>query len=138
VQIGEHNTQINYFYAESSSVVWPLQVGAVPLLADCFQQRQARSDRLDEVVDGGGTAVVTQVLSGLGGIGKTQLAAACARRVWCEDGVELLVWATARNRAAIQTIYAQAATEISQSPLAGVEQASCRVPRVRDHRFVTS
>jgi NB-ARC domain len=124
VQVGDRPTQINYFYAESSSVAWPLQVGAIPLLADCFQKREAHSDRLDQVVATGGTAVLTQVLSGLGGIGKTQLAAACARRVWQDDGVELLVWATARNRAAIQATYAQAGTEISQSPLAGVEQAS--------------
>jgi hypothetical protein len=123
-QFGDHTTQINYFYTESSSVAWPLQVGAVPLLADCFQERAAQSDRLDQVVTTGGTAVVTQVLSGLGGIGKTQLAAACARRVWRDNGAELLVWATARNRAAIKATYAQAATEIGQSPPAGVEQAS--------------
>ena len=123
VQAGDHNVQVNY-YAESSSVVWPLQVGAVPLLADCFQQREAQSDRLDEVVGTGGTAVLTQVLSGLGGIGKTQLAAAYARRIWQDHDVELLVWVTARSREAIQATYAQAGTEIGRSSPAGVEQAS--------------
>jgi len=123
VQSGDHNIQFNLF-AESSSVVWPLQVGAVPLLADCFQERETYSDRLDQVVTTGGTAVMTQVLSGLGGIGKTQLAAACAQRVWRDHGVELLVWATAGSRETIQATYAQAGTEIGQSPPAGVEQAS--------------
>jgi len=122
-QFGDHNVQVNYF-AESLSVVWPLQVGAIPLLADCFQPRKVQSDRLDEVVATGGTAVLTQVLSGLGGIGKTQLAAAYARRVWRDHDVELLVWVTARSRESIQASYAQAGTEISRSSPAGVEQAS--------------
>ena len=124
LQVGQGNVQVNYFYPESASVVWPLQVGAVPLLADCFQHREAPSDRLDDVVATGATAVLTQVLSGLGGIGKTQLAAAYARRIWRDHGVQLLVWVTARSREAIQASYAQAATGIAPSAPAGVEQAS--------------
>ncbi|MGQ0776275.1 MAG: hypothetical protein ACT4NY_17920 [Pseudonocardiales bacterium] len=114
VQSGEGNFQINV-YAESRSVVWPHQVGSVPLLADCYQRRERETAGFDEVVSTG-TVVLTQVLSGLGGVGKTQLAACHARAAWANSGVELLVWATASSRAAVQATYAQAAAEIGQLP----------------------
>ncbi|MGW7724997.1 tetratricopeptide repeat protein [Streptomyces canus] len=60
----------------------------------------------------GGTAVLCQVLAGMGGIGKTQLAAHYARHVWAMGGVDLLVWITATTREAVISAYAQAATEV--------------------------
>jgi hypothetical protein len=122
VQSGEGNLQINV-YAESQSVKWPHQVGSVPLLADCYQHREREAARLDEAVNTA-MVVLTQVLSGLGGVGKTQLAASYARRIWTENGVALLVWATASSRAAVQATYAQAATEIGPLPMFDVERAS--------------
>lgn len=122
VQSGEGNLQIN-IYAESRSVVWPHQVGSVPLLADCYQQREREAVRLDEAVSTG-TVVLTQVLSGLGGVGKTQLAAGYARRIWAQQGVELLVWATASSRAAVQVTYARAAADIGGLPVQDVERAT--------------
>ncbi|KOG57199.1 hypothetical protein ADK38_43045, partial [Streptomyces varsoviensis] len=59
-------------------VRWPHQVGVIPGRADCFQHRLAVDD-LDAAVADGGTAVLCQVLSGTGGVGKTQLAAHYAR-----------------------------------------------------------
>jgi hypothetical protein len=94
VLVGSGNVQLNV-YAEARSVRWPHQVGAVPILADCFQERIPEMRGLDEAVSAGRTAVLTQVLSGLGGVGKTQLAAAYARRVWRDGELDLLVWATA-------------------------------------------
>ena len=108
---------------ESSSVKWPLQVGMIPRLADPFQKRHALKE-LDRVVFTKGACVVTHVLSGLGGSGKTQLVTACARRALANHGVELLVWTTATSRDAIQVAYAEAAIKIGQSPLIDVEQAS--------------
>jgi NB-ARC domain/Tetratricopeptide repeat len=122
VQVGGNNIQVNV-YAESRSVVWPHQVGSVPLLADCYQYRKRQSARLDEAMSTG-TVVLTQVLSGLGGVGKTQVAVGYARRVWAQSGVELLVWVAASSRAAVQATYAQAATEIGQLPADDVERAA--------------
>ena len=45
----------------------------------------------------GGTAVICQVLAGTGGVGKTQLAAHYARRMWGADMVDLLDWVTGRE-----------------------------------------
>ncbi|MGH3973866.1 MAG: tetratricopeptide repeat protein, partial [Pseudonocardiaceae bacterium] len=122
VQAGEGNLQINV-YAEAQSVVWPHQVGSVPLLADCYQHRERETAGLDEALTAG-TVVLTQVLSGLGGVGKTQLAAGYARRLWAQHGVELLVWVTASSRPAVQATYAQAAAEIGHLPSQDVERAA--------------
>jgi hypothetical protein len=73
-----------------------IRIGAVPQPADCFQEREV-SDRLERAAEDGGTVVLTQVLAGMGGVGKTQLAAAYARRVWAE-GVGVLVWVNAATR----------------------------------------
>jgi len=115
VLVGSGGVQVNV-YAEALSVPWPHQVGVIPSLADCFQERAPEMRELDDAVSAGRTAVVTQVLSGLGGVGKTQLAAAYARRVWDAGELDLLVWATARSRDAVQARYAQAAAEIGQAP----------------------
>ena len=55
-------------------VTWPHRVGVVPPVADGYQPR----DVLRGELTAGRTAAATQVLAGLGGIGKTQLAAAYA------------------------------------------------------------
>ncbi|MGH4015182.1 MAG: tetratricopeptide repeat protein [Pseudonocardiaceae bacterium] len=91
----------------------------MPLLADCYQQRERETAGLDEAVSTG-----TVVLSGLGGVGKTQLAADYARRIWAQHGAELLVWATGNSRAAVQVTYAQAAAEIGHLPAQDVERAA--------------
>ncbi|MGK5451232.1 NB-ARC domain-containing protein, partial [Streptomyces radiopugnans] len=85
-----------------------------PREADCFQDRAAVRE-LERALDGGGTAVLCQVLSGMGGVGKTQLAAHHARRVLAAGGVDLLVWATAATREAVVAAYAQAAAGILYS-----------------------
>jgi NB-ARC domain len=98
-------------YRESWLVKWPQQEGVVPRLADHFQKRQVQR-KLDQVMLTKSTGVVTHVLSGLAGTGKTQLAIACARRVLRDRSVDLLVWVTATSRAAIQKTYADAACKV--------------------------
>jgi alkylhydroperoxidase family enzyme len=49
----------------------------------------------------------------MGGVGKTQLAAAHARRLWDERVVDLVVWVTASSRAALVSAYAQAAVDVT-------------------------
>jgi DNA-binding SARP family transcriptional activator/tetratricopeptide (TPR) repeat protein len=82
----------------------PLRVGIVPPAADGFQDRHLAHP---------GDA--TTVFSGLGGVGKTQLAAQAARRLW-QDGLDLLVWVTAASRDAVVSAYTQAAVDLRLGP----------------------
>ena len=84
-----------------------VRIGAVPRAADSFQDRGVAA-RLREAAEQDGTVVLTQVLAGMGGVGKTQLAAAHARQAW-HEGAGLLVWVNAASRDAIVTAYADAA-----------------------------
>lgn len=122
VQIGDGNAQ-NVFFAGRPATRWPLRLGVVPPLADC---RQTRS--VDDEVYGaaGATVVLCQVFSGLGGVGKTQLAAALAERVWLMNEVDLLLWVTASDRTAIVAAYAQAATEVLNTQYPDAGQAAAR------------
>ncbi len=81
-------------------------VGAIPNPADCFQHR-AVADRLELVLGSNAGASVT-ILSGLGGVGKTQAAAALARNVWDARAVDVLIWINASSRESIISGYAQA------------------------------
>lgn len=110
VQVGRGNTQHLHLDGRRP-VSWPLQVGVVPPAVDGFQHRQL-ADLLDAGAAPGETAVLTQVLSGLGGVGKTQLAAEFARRLLAVGEVDLLVWITASARTPIVTGYANTAAEL--------------------------
>ncbi|WP_328738272.1 tetratricopeptide repeat protein [Streptomyces erythrochromogenes] len=102
---------------------WPHQVGVVPSSARSFQQR-AEADRLRDAVDGGGTAVLSQVLTGMGGVGKTQLAADYARTAWNDSSLDVLVWITASTQSAVVSGYAQAGVELCRADPANPEQAA--------------
>ncbi|MFI0939237.1 tetratricopeptide repeat protein [Streptomyces sp. NPDC021020] len=105
------------------AVAWPHVVGVVPPRAGAFQDRAERA-RLREAVSGGGTAVLCQVLSGMGGVGKTQLAADLAEEVLRERDVELLVWLSAGSRTAILAGLAQAGAEVCGADPSDPEQAT--------------
>lgn len=85
----------------------PLCVGRIPALAAARQARAADT-ALAESLRNGSTAVLGQVLSGLGGVGKTQIAAAYARNRWDAGDLDLLVWVNATERESITAAYAQA------------------------------
>ncbi|SDH18299.1 Tetratricopeptide repeat-containing protein [Lentzea fradiae] len=78
----------------------PLRVGVVPSRAASFQERAVGlADRV--------------VLSGLGGVGKTQLAARHAETSWAAGEIRLLVWVSATSRDAITSAYADAAAKLT-------------------------
>ena len=82
---------------------WPHRVGVVPGQAESFQRRGVAAV-LDEAADG--SAAPCQVLTGTGGVGKTQLAAAYARAAWQAGKVDLLAWVIAGSRDAVVAAYA--------------------------------
>lgn len=102
------------------------QVGAVPRAADCFQERQV-SAQLAQVVRGGTTVVLSQVLVGMGGVGKTQLAAAYVRNAWEQQDVDVLVWVTATSPIQIIAGYAAASAQLGlQDNVDGPGEAAAR------------
>ncbi|MFG1812083.1 NB-ARC domain-containing protein, partial [Streptomyces sp. NPDC049040] len=116
----------------------PHQVGLVPPRALSFQDR-AEASRLAAMVEGGGTAVLCQVLTGMGGVGKTQLAADFAHRAWDERRVEVLVWVTAVSRTAVIAAYTQAAEELCGGEPSDPERAAgvfLAWLRARQHRWL--
>jgi hypothetical protein len=88
-------------------VRWPLRLGEVPTLASAFQDRTGVRGRIDQARAGRDAVVLTQVLSGGGGVGKTQLAAAYAHQSLA-DGVELVVWVDASDTEQVTARYAYA------------------------------
>ncbi|WP_407837772.1 FxSxx-COOH system tetratricopeptide repeat protein [Streptomyces sp. DSM 116496] len=118
-----HIGQVTYQAAPRHTVSWPHQVGVIPRRAGSFQER-AEAERLRFAVEGGGTAVLCQVLAGMGGVGKTQLAADHARHAWAKGQVDLLVWVTAATRQAVIDAYAQAAADTLHTDPADPERAA--------------
>ncbi|WP_405996076.1 FxSxx-COOH system tetratricopeptide repeat protein [Streptomyces sp. NBC_00986] len=117
-QSGDGNTQHNHFHGtQPAGAPWPHLVGRIPALAECFQAR-AEAVRLRQALAGGGTAVVGQpapaggVLAGMGGVGKTQLAADYARTALSAGELDVLVWITASSGTAATSGYGQAGVEV--------------------------
>ncbi|WP_217242194.1 tetratricopeptide repeat protein [Streptomyces sp. AC555_RSS877] len=108
-------------------VPWPHQVGLIPPAARAYQHR-AEADRLRTTFDGASTAVPPQMLTGMGGVGKTQMAASYARTAWNDvgtaGGLDVLVWITASARSLIVTGYAQAGVELCRADPNDAEKAA--------------
>ncbi|MFF3257387.1 tetratricopeptide repeat protein [Actinacidiphila glaucinigra] len=98
--------------ADAAEVSWPVVVGSVPVLASAFQPRTSLRERIDEARSRSGkTVVLTQVLSGGGGVGKSQLAAAYATDAF-ESGSDVVMWVTATDVQQVIALYAQAAARV--------------------------
>ncbi|WP_329595816.1 FxSxx-COOH system tetratricopeptide repeat protein (plasmid) [Streptomyces sp. NBC_01362] len=124
-----------YVVQNEVSVGWPVVVGTVPVLASAFQPREVLRQAVDEARGHGqsivlasdtprgersrsGTRASVQVMSGGGGVGKSQLAAAYAREA-LEDGADLVVWTSANDIQQVLTVYAQAAALVQAPGLTG-------------------
>ncbi|HST64370.1 MAG TPA: tetratricopeptide repeat protein [Mycobacteriales bacterium] len=101
----------------------PLVVGQVPPLAAHFQRR-GTADELDAVLADG--SLRSAVLSGLGGAGKTQLAADLVARAVRERRVDLVVWINADSRESVLRGYARALSELDETDGSDLEESAER------------
>ncbi|MFF1446142.1 tetratricopeptide repeat protein [Streptomyces sp. NPDC058295] len=94
------------------AVTWPAVPVPVPQLATAFQPRSVLRERIDAAWSDNRSVVLAQeqprVLSGGGGVGKTQLAAAYATDA-IRSGTDLVLWAPAADVQQVTTLYAQTA-----------------------------
>lgn len=88
-------------------MTWPVRVGALPLTASAFQPRPGLRDQINCSLEDRNTVV----LSGGGGVGKSQIAAAYAQEALAE-GIDLVLWADAGEPEQVVSVYAQAAFRI--------------------------
>ncbi|MFI0901213.1 tetratricopeptide repeat protein [Streptomyces sp. NPDC020983] len=122
---------VTLYAAPRQPAALPHQVGVVPALAQSFQARPESAELRAEGP--------CHVLTGLGGVGKTQLAAAHAHRAWDAREVDVLVWVTATGRPAVVASYAQAAAELCGADPAEPEQAAAAFLawlRAKPHRWL--
>lgn len=120
----------NYVLPARQPVELPYLAGLMPPPAAAFQTRAAT--RLVEQAVADGDAVVltsepTKVLSGLGGVGKTQLAVNYAETLWTARRVDLLVWVTAGSREAIVSTYAKVAEAVTGMAVDDPEEGARRL-----------
>ncbi|MFD5436468.1 tetratricopeptide repeat protein [Kitasatospora sp. NPDC127067] len=92
-------------------VRWPVVIGRIPPRATAFQPREELRREIDEARGEYGTVVLSQVLAGGGGVGKSQLAAHYARAA-VEAGTDLVLWADAAEPSAVTELYARAAVQL--------------------------
>ncbi|MFF2118533.1 tetratricopeptide repeat protein, partial [Kitasatospora sp. NPDC058184] len=101
----------NQYAAPSNEVRWPVVIGRIPPKATAFQPREQLRQEIDAARGQYGTVVLSQVLAGGGGVGKSQLAAHYAREA-VEAGTDLVLWADAAEPSAVTELYARAAVEL--------------------------
>lgn len=105
-QIGVVHGNVEVRYERRPPAGLPFRSG-LPVLADNYQDRRAGAE-LAELV----TAVHTVVLSGMSGVGKTQLAVALAEHMSSSGAVSVL-WLTASSRTAVLAEYARLAADLT-------------------------
>ncbi|MEU8113561.1 FxSxx-COOH system tetratricopeptide repeat protein [Micromonospora sp. NPDC048947] len=97
----------------------------MPQLAAWFQDRAAGVD-LVRAAKAGRTAALTQVLSGMGGVGKTQLAAQFVRHLESTGEVDVRVWVTASSEDAIVVSYSEAARAVGVALVDADDQSAAQ------------
>jgi hypothetical protein len=118
VQIGDHNVQYNVLNPAPGRVVFPVRVGVPPRVTDHYLDRPERQQVVEALASGDAAVMVGArrgggaVVSGLGGVGKSQLAAQYAWSVWPDQSVDVAVWVSALSRDAVVTAYAEVARQV--------------------------
>jgi tetratricopeptide (TPR) repeat protein len=132
-QAGAIQGGVHYHQPARLVVELPHRVGVVPPRAASYQER-APGDLLARAVGAGDAAILTadgpagtSVVSGLGGVGKTQLAVDYAEQLWAAGALDLLVWVTATSRDAIVSSYARLAVDLTGSEDTDPEQGAQRL-----------
>lgn len=110
VMAGTINGDVHLHPHSRPMVALPHRAGISPPRAGSFQKRQTALSA--------DTETRTIVLTGLGGVGKTQLALDHSEGAWAAGEVDLLVWVTADSRDAVVSTYANLAADLT-----GVEDA---------------
>ena len=115
--------QVNFVSGPEPSPTRPRRIGAIPPLAAAWQDRPV-NEQLTAALGEGGIAVVCQILSGMGGVGKTQTAAHYAHQRWNRHEVDLLLWVNAASRESIVTLLAQAGSEFCNADASDSDHAA--------------
>lgn len=133
--------------ADSDAGQWKQKLGLAPPLADCIQPRPAEMALIIAALEHDSEPEPTLttadpwalkgtcVLTGLGGVGKSQLATLYHRRWTDKQANGLSLWITAATRSAIVSAYAGAAHALGRPPLSPGNQedaAAWLVSQLRD------
>ncbi|HEY0807000.1 MAG TPA: tetratricopeptide repeat protein, partial [Pseudonocardiaceae bacterium] len=119
VQAGTVEGGVHLHVPSRQVVALPYRAGIAPPRAVAFQDR-VNSRLLAQTLDRDGAAVSSVggpvracVVSGLGGVGKTQLVLDYAEHLWAAGEMDVWVWVTAGSREAIVSSYARLAIELT-------------------------
>ncbi|MFE5558793.1 tetratricopeptide repeat protein [Streptomyces sp. NPDC056544] len=107
VTLRRHLLKPAFTAASATRSTWPIQVGVVPRKVGASLQRRDELAMLDAA-----TGCEGVVLTGMAGVGKTQLAARYATEGIARGRLDLLVWASATSRESVLISYAQAAVSL--------------------------
>jgi tetratricopeptide (TPR) repeat protein len=116
--------------ARSQPKAWPVLSGTIPSLADGYTRRPETGPGPWESLHPGQTVILgpdrdaRALAMGRDGTGKTQLAAAFARKLWACAGLDLLVWLDAGSRDRIVMGYARALADIRVAAPPGKPEAA--------------
>jgi hypothetical protein len=134
VQAGTFRGDVHFHQQNRPVVALPYRAGVAPQRAAAFQDRAGATRLLEQALERGETAVLTGqarvhtgVVSGLGGVGKTQVVLDYVERVWASGEVGLWVWVTAGLREAIVSSYARVAADLTGVEDADPEQGARRL-----------
>ena len=104
-------------------VEWPILSGQIPPVAASYVARQETGLSLASLTTQTTLLVpakdTARSLDGLGGTGKTSLAAALATECHDTRTAHLVLWVTATGRDAVLTGYAQALRDLGEGPYPG-------------------
>jgi tetratricopeptide (TPR) repeat protein len=108
VQTGDGNVQVNVLLDGGGRSAGPVVAGDVPQEPAAFQPREALAGVLESHPGSGDRVRVVYAVTGIRGVGKTQVAAAYARRR-ITDGWRLVAWVDATDEASLLAGLAQVA-----------------------------